>query len=103
MQFNVRPALVSESFHKGTEPQQKSFISVSADNIVMTACKLCEDGSGDAVLRFYETSGRETRAHIVCDMLDAAFTADFGPFEVKTFRVNAEGRVTETNFLEGIV
>ena len=103
IQFNVRPAVVSESFHKGTEPQRKSLIAVSADNIVMTACKFCEDGSGDAVLRFYETSGRETRAHIVCDMLDAAFTADFGPFEVKTFRVDAEGRVTETNFLEGIV
>ena len=78
-------------------------MSVSADNVVMTACKFCEDGSGDTVLRFYETSGRETRAHIVCDMLDAAFTADFGPFEVKTFRIDAEGRVTETNFLEGIV
>ena len=101
--FNVRPAVVSESFHKGTEPQCKSLMSVSADNVVMTACKFCEDGSGDTVLRFYETSGRETRAHIVCDMLDAAFTADFGPFEVKTFRIDAEGRVTETNFLEGIV
>ena len=103
VQFNVRPAVVSESFHRGDAPQQKSFLSVSADNIVMTACKLCEDGGGDAVLRFYETSGRETRAHIVCDMLDAAFTSDFGPFEVKTFRIDAEGRVTETNFLEGIV
>lgn len=101
--FNVRPVLVPESFHKGSEKQTKSFLRVDKDNIAMTAFKFSEDGSGDVIMRFYETSGKDTRVNIVCDMLDAAFRADFGKFEVKTFRVNAEGRVTETNFLEGIV
>ena len=33
-----------------------------SDNIELTAFKMCEDGSGDAVIRFSETSGKETRA-----------------------------------------
>ena len=99
--FNVRPVLVPESYHKGTEPQKKSFIHCSKDNVIMTAFKLAEDGSGDTVMRFMETSGKETRVDIVCDMLDCGFKADFFPCEIKTFRVDAEGRVTEENFLEG--
>ena len=99
--FNVRPVLVPESYHKGTEPQQKRFIYCDKENVIMTAFKLAEDGSGDVVMRFSETSGKETRAAIVCDMLDCGFKADFLPCEIKTFRVDAEGRVTEENFLEG--
>ena len=37
------------------------------------------------------------------DIADAGFYADFGKFEIKTFRINSDGYVTETNFLEGIV
>ena len=101
--FNIRPAVIPESFHKGSEPQKKGFISVSAENIIMTAFKLCEDGSGDAVMRLYETAGRDTRVNIVCDMLDCAFISDFGHNEIKTFRIKPDGRVLETNFLEDIV
>ena len=100
VQFNVRPTAVPESFHKGKLPQKNGFIRVNKDNIVMTAFKFCEDGSGDTVMRFYETSGKETRVNIICDILDAAFRADFGRYETKTFRINAEGRVFETDFLE---
>jgi hypothetical protein len=40
---------VPESFHKGTLPQRKSYLSVDKDNIIMTAFKFCEDGSGHAI------------------------------------------------------
>lgn len=101
--FNIRPAVVPESYHKGSEKQVKSFIYCDRKNIIMTAFKLCEDNSGAAAARFYEVSGTETRAAFRCDMFDCAFRADFGANEIKTFRIEPDGRVYEENFLEGIV
>jgi len=100
--FNIRPWAVPESYHKGDMPQRHSFIYVNQPNINMTAFKRCEDGTGAVVARFAETAGRETRANIICDLLDAGFRADFRPLEIKTFRIDTEGKVTETDFLEGI-
>lgn len=101
--FNIRPAAVPESFHKGVLPQRKGFLSVDRDNIIMTAFKFCEDRSGDCVARFYETRGEDTRAHIVCEMLNADFNVDFGHNEIKTLRISKDGEVRETDFLEDVV
>lgn len=101
--FNIRPMAVPESFHKGTLPQRKSYLSVDKDNIIITAFKFCEDGSGDCIVRFYETRGEDTKAHIVCESFNVDFEAEFGHNEIKTFRVSKDGNVKETNFLEGIV
>lgn len=101
--FNIRPAAVPESFHKGVLPQRKGFLSVDRDNIIMTALKFCEDRSGDCVARFYETRGEDTRAHIVCEMLNADFNVDFGHNEIKTLRISKNGEVRETDFLEDVV
>lgn len=101
--FNIRPAAVPESFHKGVLPQRKGFLSVDRDNIIMTALKFCEDGSGDCIVRFYETRGEDTRAHIVCEMLNADFNVDFGHNEIKTLRISKNGEVRETDFLEDVV
>ena len=101
--FNIRLMAVPESFHKGTLPQRKSYLSVDKDNIIMTAFKFCEDGSGDCIMRFYETRGEDIKAHIICESFNADFEAEFGHNEIKTFRVSKDGNVKETNFLEGIV
>lgn len=101
--FNIRPAAVPESFHKGVLPQRKGFLSVDRDNIIMTALKFCEDRSGDCIARFYETRGEDTRAHIVCEMLNADFDVDFGHNEIKTLRISKNGEVRETDFLEDVV
>lgn len=101
--FNIRPFTVPVSYHKGSEKQVRSFIHCNKDNIIMTAFKLCEDGSGDVIMRFYETRGEDTRADIVCDMLFCGIKAEFSHNEIKTFRVGRNGKVTEENFLEGIV
>lgn len=101
--FNIRPAAVPESFHKGVLPQRKGFLSVDRDNIIMTALKFCEDGSGDCIVRFYETRSEDTRAHIVCEMLNADFNVDFGHNEIKTLRISKNGEVRETDFLEDVV
>ncbi len=101
--FNSRLVAIPVSYHKGTMPRKQSFISVNKPNVQLTAFKFCEDGSGDVIIRLCETEGKAVKAAIVCDIIDAGFYADFGKFEIKTFRVNNEGYVTETDFLEGIV
>ncbi|MBQ7100244.1 MAG: hypothetical protein IJN81_01325, partial [Clostridia bacterium] len=102
--FNCRPVAIAESYHKGkSAPQKASFLEISADNIIATAFKFSEDGSGAAILRCFEAKGKKTRTNILCDMLDAAFKVDFLPHQIKTFRINPDGKVEEVNFLEGIV
>jgi alpha-mannosidase len=100
--FNSRLVAISAGYHKGVLPREKSFISINKPNIRLEAFKFCEDGSGDAILRCFESQGKKTRTYIICDMLDAAFKVDFLPHEIKTFRINAEGIVDEVNFLEGV-
>ncbi len=102
--FNCRPVAIPESYHKGTgEPQVKSYIDIDVDNVIVTAFKYCEDGSGDFILRLYETMGKTVKAKIMLDILDAGFWTDINPHQIKTFRINKEGFVNETTFLEGIV
>ena len=101
--LNSKPVAVPVSYHKGTMPQNNSFIRVNKSNIRLDAFKFCEDGSGDIVMRFCETEGKPVKAAVVCDIADAGFYADFKPLEIKTFRIDGDGYVTETNFLEGIV
>ena len=102
--FNCAPVAVPAGYRKGSQPLKKSFISVSKPNIIVSAFKFCEDGSGDVIIRAYETAGKDTtRVAFVCDLIDAGFYSDFRKNEIKTFRVNKDGFVTETNFLEGII
>ncbi|MBQ2847890.1 MAG: alpha-mannosidase [Clostridia bacterium] len=103
LQLNSKLVAVPVSYHKGSMPQKKSFISINKPNIRLDAFKFCEDSSGDIVMRFRETDGNAVRTAIVCDIADAGFYADFNKFEIKTFRVDSEGYVIETDFLEGIV
>ena len=98
-----KPEAVPVGYHKGNLPLKKSYVSIDKDNIEITAFKLCEDGSGDYILRVRETQGKQIRAAIVCDLIEAGFYADFSPLEIKTFRIDKDGYVAETNFLEGIV
>lgn len=100
--FNNRLVAVPVSYHKGSLPLKNSFISISKPNVSLMSVKFSEDGSGDAVIRVCETDGKPVKTAIVCDILDAGFWADFNKFEIKTFRINADGYVRETNFLEGI-
>ena len=85
-----------ETFHQGDLPMAKGFFSVSAKNVLLSALKEGYDGDG-IVLRLFESEGRAVSTDIA--LMDTAFTADFGPFEVKTFLLK-DGTVTETDLLE---
>ncbi len=101
--LNNKPSALALGYHKGSLPQKKSFISIDKPNIEAVSFKACEDSSGDFILRVRETSGIPVKAAIVCDIVNAGFYADFNRQEIKTFRIDSEGYVKETDFLEGIV
>ncbi|MEU4211662.1 glycoside hydrolase family 38 C-terminal domain-containing protein [Streptomyces sp. NPDC026206] len=87
----------------GVEP----LVSVDDDAVVVSAVKLADDGSGDVVVRLYESLGGRARVRLaagfgvvsagVCDLLErplgAAEVADngvplaFRPFEIVTLRL----------------
>ncbi|MGW1074142.1 alpha-mannosidase [Streptomyces sp. NPDC002537] len=85
----------------GVEP----LVSVSGESVVVSAVKLADDGSGDVVVRLYESLGGRARVRLtagfavgsvsICDLLErpvAAADADdirlsFRPFEIVTLRL----------------
>ena len=102
--FNNNIVTVPESYHKGELEQKDCFLYTNLDNVVVTALKRCEDGSGDLIVRLYETKGIESsRGYIMSKLFDNGFWYDIGKHEIKTFRIDRETNVTEVNFLEGIV
>ena len=102
--FSENVVAVPESYHKGDLDPDDSFMYVDCDNVEITALKRCEDGSGDLVIRLYETKGIDcTRAMLMSKLFDNGFWFDIKKHEVKTFRVRRDLTVLETNFLEGIV
>jgi alpha-mannosidase len=102
--FSENVVVVPESYHKGDLDPVDSFMYVDCDNVEITALKRCEDGSGDLIIRLYETKGIDcTRAMLMSKLFDNGFWFDIKKHEVKTFRVRRDLTVLETNFLEGIV
>ena len=102
--FNNNVVCVPESYHKGELKQDDCFLYVNKDNVLVTALKRCEDGSGDLIIRLYETKGIEnTRCMLMSKLFDNGFWFDIKKHEIKTFRVSPDLSVNEVNFLEGIV
>jgi len=90
-----------ETYHEGPLPQKDSFLSVDQSNIIVSAVKRAEE-NGDLIVRAYETNKTATRATIHLPKFGRVIEADFGPCEIKTFRVpqDAARQVVECNLLE---
>ena len=102
--FNNNVVAVPESYHKGPLEPTDSFMYTDCDNVEITALKRCEDGSGDLIIRLYETKGIDsTKGMLMSKLFDNGFWFDIKKHEVKTFRVRRDLTVLETDFLEGIV
>ncbi|SFI76147.1 alpha-mannosidase [Paenibacillus sp. UNC496MF] len=101
LELNQAPTVVIETYHDGELPQRASYLSVDRDNVVVSAVKRSEDND-DLIVRCYETAKEAVRATIALPRAGRSFEADFGPCEIKTFRVPADPSrpVTETNLLE---
>lgn len=101
--LNQRFDVWCESSHKGNLPQKNGFITVDKDNCLVSAVKLCEDGSDDTVIRLWETKGEEeTEITVKSKLLNCFFRSTIYAHQVKTYRIDRDGRAREYNFLEGI-
>ena len=94
--LNQPPVVQLETFHEGDLPMKKGFISVSAENVLLSALKQGYDGDC-TVIRLYESLGRETETQVT--FMGYTFTASFGPYELKTFRLK-DGQAEEADLLE---
>jgi len=100
-ELNQPPFALIETYHDGTLPQSASYAADGEGDVVMTVLKRAEDGEA-LVVRAYETAGRAARATIELPVAGRAVDADFGPHEIKTFRIPPDptAPVIETNLLE---
>lgn len=100
-ELNAQPVILPATFHTGKLALQSSFACVEEENLVVSVLKKAEDGDA-LIVRCYETSKTAGPATIHLPFLGRTIRADFGPAEIKTFRVplDADRPVTETNFLE---
>ena len=104
-QLGSAPRAMLESFHTGPLPGSLSFASDDG-SVMITAIKGAEDagadGSTDLIVRAVETTGRATTATLSLPVLGRTVTADFGPYQLRTFVVpaNRRRRVREVDLIE---
>ncbi len=100
-ELNQRPIPLVTTTHPGPLQHSDSFASVEQDNLILSVVKQAE-GSGDLILRCYETAGLATTGSIHLPHFNRTITTEFGPNEIKTFRVPRDEAlpVVETNLLE---
>ncbi|WP_369200403.1 alpha-mannosidase [Streptomyces sp. PU-14G] len=99
-----QPALsLLETFHDGPLAQRAAYADDGAGSVLVTVVKADEDATGDLIVRAYESTGQAARARIELPLAEGrAIEADFGPCEIKTFRVprDRDRPVVETDLLE---
>ena len=88
-----------ETHHDGTLPQIYSGLDVDKENVVVTAIKSAEDGNG-IIMRIVETNGADTKATVDFNAVNAKFSLEFVPQEIKTVRISADGKVSECMITE---
>jgi alpha-mannosidase len=75
-EFNYPLIAIVEPCHSGELPKTYSFVSVEPENVILTVVKKAEDSDG-IILRFYETSGEDSKAIIrVADVLKGSVETD---------------------------
>ncbi len=99
-ELNVKPQV------SGGAGEKFSALSIDRDNVILDTMKPAEDGSGDVILRLYESKKAATTAKVqlafgskayLCDMLenvlceipveDGKVSLPFRAFEIKTVRI----------------
>jgi alpha-mannosidase len=101
-EFNQPPIALIGTYHPdGALPQSGAFATAEPANVVITVLKQAEDGD-DLVVRAYESARTATRAVIRLPQWDRSIEADFGPAEIKTFRIARDPSqpAVEVNLLE---
>jgi alpha-mannosidase len=99
-EFLSPPLVIFQGIHGGSMSKGRSFLSVDAENIIVTAIKQAETGD-DLILRCVETSGSRTTATLNLSLVNSKWTGSFRPCEIKSLRLNWHtGHISEVNLLE---
>lgn len=98
-EFMTPPQAVYQGTHGGRLARSASFIEVDAPNVVVAAVKRPEEGRG-LIIRLVETCGRPARATVDLRFAGKKWTGALRPCEIKTLRLEASGRIRETDLLE---
>jgi alpha-mannosidase len=91
-----------DSAHPGTQPWERSFLSVGPENVSVLAVKRAEDGKG-IIIRLQEMQGQRTTARIALPEMGLDDSLEIGPWEIRSFRilnVNGRPRVRQVDLLE---
>ncbi len=96
MNFNNPPVIICESNHDGTLPSENSYISLKADNAVISTVKYSEDNSG-VIIRIIDYSGKKQAA--VLSVLGYNYTITLQANEIKTIKLN-DSQISEVNLIE---
>ncbi len=99
IEHNQPPTVLIESHHDGDLPLVASYGTVEPSSVVVGALKVAEDG-GDLVVRVAETEGRAVDAVAELPAWDRRLETRLGPWQIRTFRIPAEGEPVETDLLE---
>ena len=87
---------MQESSHPGPLPRVASFVDDGAGSVMITAVKGSEDPpegdptGADLIVRAVETRGEQAHARIALPVVDRVLEADFGPYQIRTFKVPAD-------------
>lgn len=87
--LNKAPTVIVENNHKGSLSDCLEGVCSSADNVIVSAWKQAESGTG-MILRAYETDGKTVDAVIFGSLLPKELKATFTPYSIQTYYL-AEG------------
>ena len=82
--LNKAPTVIMENNHKGTLPDHFEGLHCDKENVIISAWKQAESGSG-MILRAYETDGKATDVTITGSALPTPLRARFTPFSIQTY------------------
>ncbi|GAA3097869.1 glycoside hydrolase family 38 C-terminal domain-containing protein [Nonomuraea salmonea] len=91
-----------ESFHDGPLPGSRGYLDDGGGQVMVTAVKLHEDAPRDLVVRAVETTGQAGTATLNIPVAGIRLTADFGPSQIRTFRIPLDDPLSavETDLVE---
>jgi len=98
MELNTPPYSIAETYHKGSLPQKFSGIEIEKENIILSAVKNAEDNDG-VILRFVETSGKDTECMIDVKFLNHKISIKLKAFEIQTLKMT-KNHCDEVDLLE---
>ena len=101
LELNAPMITLEEFNHSGPLARTYAGLEVDKCNILISAVKLHEDGKG-YIVRAYEATGVETKGSFAWNGGKVKWESDFGPYEVKTFLIDAkDGKtIVELDLLE---